>query len=74
MDFFIQSEFAENLNEDEWDNIKILIDKFLSKFTSKRSHNKNYYKNKLKNSPFGKSIITRVINKKNECVGMLTLT
>ena len=58
----------------EWESVKILIDTFPSKFTSKRSHTINYYKNKLNNSPYGESIITRVINKNDECLGILTLT
>ena len=74
MDFKINTNYGEELDENDWINITNLVKNFSSKFTSKRSHNVNYYKNKLLKSPYGKSILTRIVNEKKECLGLLTLT
>ena len=74
MNFKINTNYGEELDENDWINITNLVKNFSSKFTSKRSHSVSYYKNKLLKSPYGKCILTRIINEKNECLGLLTLT
>ena len=74
MDFFIQSDYAIDLNEIDWLAISNLTKNFKTKFYQKRSHEDQYYKNKLAKSPYGKSIVTRLLNKNNDCLGLITLT
>ena len=68
----ILSETADNLDEEDWNNIS----KFMKEFPNrvKRSFGPEYYKNKLLNSPYGLSYITRVIDKSGYCLGLTTLT
>jgi len=74
----IITENAKNLSNYDWNNIEILVKKFSS--TSNSSHNSNevrnanYYKSKLTLSPSGDSYITRVLNKKNLCLGFQSIT
>ena len=74
----IVTDNAKKLQNEDWENIENLVNKFQNDANS--THNSNefrnayYYRTKLTNSPFGDSYITRVLDLNNNCLGFQSLT